>query len=815
MVDKPGIKIKLFLCILAFVLLHCSPLLARQKTIHVAAAIYEPFVMEKDGKLTGFDVDLLELICRLHGIDYTITLTSFQGMLDMVKDGQADMAIGCVYVTDERRQWFNYTEPYLEGGLVLAIRADTSVSSINGLQVGVKHDATGEQYIQRLIDDGNVIRLRDYTSTLDSFRALNTEKVDAVLNNFYNSVFLIQRNFAGEITLARNIWGIKMMDRREIGFPVAREKAWLKELLDMEIEHLKRSGSFDSLYSKWFTVPYPVSGLRYLLIIVFILLTAAVTSVLVIRYRNRKMRTHYLRQTETHFHQLVNSLPVGIFIIREGTIIMTNNEGARILGAAGTGDTTGTGIDSFYNSYTILYNDEQSVSCDSIHEFLKEPPSGTDAAGIPVYNASWARKDGNSISLVIRSRQVKWMDGHAYELVAHDMSILLDLHEERENLREQLTQSQKFEAIGQLAGGIAHDFNNILTVIQGYAELISAMSSEDNSRENARIITESCQRASDLTTKLLTFSRRSSYKTMPVHLHNVLEEITTIIQRTFPRNVTIISEANAGEDLVFGNANQLHQAIMNICINSRDAMPDGGTITIATDNITLTRNKTTRFGMIEPGNYIKMSITDNGSGIENAKIKRIFEPFYTTKPSGKGTGLGLSMSYGTVSQHNGFIDVESAPGKGTTFSLFFPLHEGPEEVSPGMHIPLEETTSGEGEVVIIDDEKYILDYLGRVVVEAGYSVHRFSNPVEGLEYIQSHADSVDGVLLDMMMPHMQGEEVFNGIKETGKNIPVIIMSGYTSENTPNQMLEKGAAAYIAKPIRSVQLLRTMKEIISR
>ncbi|MFW5770448.1 MAG: transporter substrate-binding domain-containing protein [Spirochaetota bacterium] len=801
--------------IIIFFIIMCTSLHARQKEIHVAASIYEPFVIEKDGRLSGFDVDLLELICRINDIKYTITLTSFQNMLQMVKDGHADMAIGCIYMTESRMKDFAYSQPYLEGGLVMAVQSQAIVDGLEGAKIGVKHNATGDLYVQSLVDKGRVVQARRYKSTMESFRALQKGEVDIVLNNFYNSIFLIQRYFPGEISLAKDMWGVKIIDQHNIGFAINTDKQWLNHLVNDELAEMKKSGIFDTLYSKWFTVPYPVSSLYYLLMAAGILISVVLLSAAISRYRNRKMRIRYQHQTGRHFKTLVKDLPVGIFLIRDGNIIMTNREGLRLLGTSRLEDALNSEVDAFFSEYTILYNEEQSESCSRLSHFLNEPPSGTDTSGVPVYNANWIRSDGNTISLIIRSRLVDWLDGHAHELVIQDMSTFISLHDEKEKLHEQLTQSQKFEAVGKLAGGIAHDFNNILTVIQGYAELITVAEENNESGVNAKIITESCQRASDLTSKLLTFSRRSSYKTVPLHLHEIIDEIIIIIRRTFPRSITIKVHADAGDDLVFGNANQVHQSIMNIAINARDAMPDGGTLTMSTDNTTINRKKITKFGIIKPGKYIRLRITDTGSGIPHEQITHIFEPFFTTKANGKGTGLGLSLAYGTVSQHKGFIDVDSRSLAGTTFTIYFPLYDGPQQLENEEKIATDPKITGEGNVVIIDDELYITNYLQRVISDAGYSVTTFTSPLDALDYIQLQHEKIDILLLDMIMPHMQGDEVFDRVKNIKKDLPVIIMSGFTSKNTPNQMLERGAAAFISKPIQLDHLLRIVKDVLEK
>jgi len=799
--------------IIIFFIIMSTALHARQRKIHVAASVYEPFVIEKEGRLSGFDVDLLELICRINDIEYTITLTSFQDMLQMVKDGHADMAIGCIYMTDSRKKDFDYSQPYLEGGLVMAVQPQAIVNGLDGARIGVKKNATGDLYVQSLVDDGRVVQARRYKSTIESFRALQKGEVDIVLNNFYNSIFLIQRYFPGDISLAKDMWGVKIVDRHNIGFAINSEKKWLNQIVNDELTKMKKSGIFDSLYSKWFTVPYPVSALYYLLIVTGILIAGVVLSAAIIRYRNRKTRIQYLHQTSRHFKTLVQDLPVGIFLVRDRNIIMTNREGLRLLGVSRLEDALDREVDTFFSEYTILYNEEQSESSNSLSHFLNEPPSGTDSSGVPVYNASWIRSDGNTISLIIRSRLVYWLDGYAHELVIQDMSTFHHLHNEKEKLHEQLTQSQKFEAVGKLAGGIAHDFNNILTVIQGYAELIAVAEENNESGVNAKIITESCQRASDLTSKLLTFSRRSNYKTMPLHLNEITNEVDIIIRRTFPRTITINVHSDAGDDLVFGNANQLHQSIMNIAINARDAMPDGGTLTITTDNTTIHRKRITKFGIIEPGKYIRLLITDTGSGIPHEQITHIFEPFFTTKADGKGTGLGLSLAYGTVSQHKGFIDVDSRPRAGTSFTIYFPLYDGPELIENEETITTYTPIKGEGNVVIIDDELYITNYLQRVISDAGYGVKTFTSPLDGLHHIQLHHEQIDILLLDMIMPQMQGDEIFERVRKIRNDLPVIIMSGFTSKNTPNQILERGAAAFISKPIQLDHLLRTIKEVL--
>jgi PAS domain S-box-containing protein len=394
-----------------------------------------------------------------------------------------------------------------------------------------------------------------------------------------------------------------------------------------------------------------------------------------------------------------------------------------------------------------------------------------------------------------------------------EITNLLCLREDitqRKRLEEDLRQSQKMESLGTLAGGIAHDFNNLLAVINGYAEL-STMHPNDTSlhQKSLREIKKATQRAIGLVRQILTFSRKAQVHFAPVDINQLLRELIALLSETFPRKVTFNMSLLEGMPSLLADQNQLQQVVMNLCVNARDAMPDGGTISISTS--LLGGDQLSQKGAARDKKYICLQVSDTGIGIPPEFKARIFEPFFTTKKGSDGTGLGLAVVYGIVASHHGFIEVDSIPGNGSTFKILMPA-----DAAGGVVPASSEVSSfpeGTETLLIVDDEDAIRNILRTAFTRKGYTVVSASNGLEAIEILSDRSHSIDAVLLDINMPGASGVDVVRTIKAFRSELPVLILSGHINTDTRNVLEQLGQADFVSKPYRLDELGRRIRIMI--
>ncbi len=402
--------------------------------------------------------------------------------------------------------------------------------------------------------------------------------------------------------------------------------------------------------------------------------------------------------------------------------------------------------------------------------------------------------DGAGFTTYVSATTLRDESGFPIAILIH----VNDITRQKE-LELQLTQAQKLDSIGQLAGGIAHDFNNMLGAISGYADMLRQRlgSSDPNLEKYASRILEAARRSADLTAKLLAFARRGTVEMAPVDLHATILDVFAILEHTIDRRITIVKKLDAPVATVVGDRTQLQNAILNLAVNARDAMPDGGTMAFTTRLVKAEEApwRGTRPAHI-PTHFIKLSVGDTGIGMDEPTLQRIFEPFFTTKQLGKGTGLGLASVYGTLEAHRGLIDVKSRPNEGSTFSIFLPLKvsEVAQTVSTSHDVH-----HGSGTILIVDDEQLVREMASDMLTSVGYTVVTCNDGTEAVAYFAAHATGVDLVLLDMIMPKMGGYDCYQQLKWINPHVRVIVSSGYSVNDQAQQLITAGAAGFVQKP----------------
>jgi signal transduction histidine kinase/ActR/RegA family two-component response regulator len=380
-------------------------------------------------------------------------------------------------------------------------------------------------------------------------------------------------------------------------------------------------------------------------------------------------------------------------------------------------------------------------------------------------------------------------------------------------LEAQLFQAQKMEAVGTLAGGIAHDFNNLLQVIQGYTEVLQNEVGQNKSSIKALLkIHRSAKRGADLTRQLLTFSRKVQSERRPLDLNHEVEQLKKLLERTIPKMIEIELYLSESPTVVSADPIQIEQTIMNLTVNAKDAMPEGGKIVIETERVRLDEQFCKTHLGARPGEYVLLSISDTGHGMDREILDHVFEPFYTTKDVGKGTGLGLAMVYGIVKNHEGYILCYSEVSTGTTFKIYLPAMEqcGQKQIADEME---EFFKGGDETILLVDDEEYVRELGVELLTDAGYKVLTATDGEEGLELYRKEQKNVDLVILDLVIPGMGGKKCYEEILKVNPNAKILVVSGYSANGPGKEAIEAGVKSFVGKPFDVSHLLETIREIL--
>ncbi|MCK4538889.1 MAG: response regulator [Candidatus Krumholzibacteria bacterium] len=432
---------------------------------------------------------------------------------------------------------------------------------------------------------------------------------------------------------------------------------------------------------------------------------------------------------------------------------------------------------------------------------------------LPVKNieVTVTRKDGSGTNLIFSMSPGK---DESPENI-HYIQIFLD-NSEKKHLQRLLMHSQKMETIGEMAGGIAHDFNNLLEGVLGYTTFMMDLIENEHELYNyLEIIKKSAKKAADLTNRLLALSRSRNNSKSQLNCNNMLRDVTKLLERTIDKKISL--ELNLEKDLraIKGELTQLESALLNICFNARDAMPGGGKLIISSDNVLIDETYPRLSLKMEPGNYVKIAISDTGIGMDEETVEKIFEPFFTTKKRGEGTGLGLNMVYGIIDNHGGFINVYSEMGKGTTFNIYLKAeeNEAPEQDEERDETPFER---GNGEtVLIIDDEPMVLDIGYEMLEKLGYKAMTAGEASRGMKYFKERQKDIDIVLLDIIMPGVDGKEVLREIRVIRPDVPVILSSGYDKSVLTGELSIDDCTTFMQKPYSMEDLGRALHNALGK
>ncbi|RDH47357.1 hybrid sensor histidine kinase/response regulator [Fischerella thermalis] len=429
------------------------------------------------------------------------------------------------------------------------------------------------------------------------------------------------------------------------------------------------------------------------------------------------------------------------------------------------------------------------------------------ALSILMKNRAWEgelqqiTKTGQEITVESRWTLVKDFDNTTQCFLVVNTDIT-----QKKLLESQFLRAQRLESIGTLASGIAHDLNNVLAPILMTAQLLESQLDDERSKRLLPILISNAKRGANLVKQVLSFTRGMEGDRTLLQLKHIVREIQQVIRETFPKSIDVSTSIPPSLWTIYGDATQLHQVLMNLCVNARDAMPNGGTLTICAENFLVDENYARMHLDAQVGAYVAITVADTGVGIAPEIIDRIFEPFYTTKEFGKGTGLGLSTVLGIVKSHGGFVSVYSEVGKGSQFKVFLPAQQTPESLEE----PEKELPTGNGELIlVVDDEDSIRDITKTSLETHNYKAITASDGIEAIALYAEHRDEISVVLTDMLMPSMDGLTTIRTLKKINPNVKIIAVSGLASTEKVNAAADIGVKAFLSKPYTAKQLLQTI------
>ena len=501
-----------------------------------------------------------------------------------------------------------------------------------------------------------------------------------------------------------------------------------------------------------------------------------------------------LRQSEERYRELFENANDIIYTHDlAGNFTSTNKAAERVLG--------------YSNDEVVRLNVRDLVAPEQLEtaqQMIARKVAGD--ASRTEYELQVCAKSGRRVTLEVNTRLVL-REGAIVGVqgIARDVT-------ERKRLEWQLAQSQKMEAVGQLAGGIAHDFNNLLTAILGNAQL--AQLGEPVSDELRECLTEiagASHRAGALTRQLLVFSRQEQINRRPTSLPGTLGDFMKMLRRIIGEHIDVRLVMAPDVPSVLADPAQIEQVVLNLAVNARDAMPAGGRLDIEVDQVTLTQPEGSSGDAVPPGRYARLRFTDTGCGIRADVRQRIFEPFFTTKPVGEGTGLGLAVVYGIVRQHDGAIDVVSTPGEGTCFTVYLPAIDREVPVAPERRAA--GVSRGSGTVLVAEDEVALRRLTERVLTDLGYTVIVAEDGVKALELSHAHGDDIDLLLVDIVMPGKGGRDVYAAVRALGSNVPVVFMTGYSSDVAPHALGSDTGCRVLYKPYDLGELAAVVREVL--
>ncbi len=770
---------------------------------------YPPYVyLDDSGNPSGFSIDIFKAVAEVMGLEATITLGPWYDVRDDLEAGRVDMLIGMI-LSEERAQYVDFTRPHITIYHSMFVRKGSDIASIDDLRgrdVIVQQGDIMDDYIRELgIADG-VITVE---SPAEGLRLLALGLHDCFLGEKLQSLLAIERYGLDNVAAT----GVPLFPRK-FCFAVRDGDRELLDKLNAGLAVIARTGAYDEIYERWFGLVEPEHVplrkiLAYILIAIapVVLIAAALalwtwslrrqvgikTESLRRELAERRKAEDALRASEDKYRSLFeNSRDALGLALPDGGIIDVNRSWLELFGY--------TRDEVIGKDVRMLYPDPAD------REKLKTALETTGY--LRDYEVGMRKKDGSPLICLVTATVRYNPDGDVlyYQTNTHDIT-------QQRNLERQFLQSQKMETVGRLAGGIAHDFNNLLSVIIGNADLLLNNLPPDNpmTRELGDIM-ETALRAADLVRQLMAFSRSQISNPKRLNLNMVIDDMDRMLRRLIGEHIMLSEQPSEGLWDIHADITQIQQVVTNLVVNARDAIPENGVITISTANLTIAPGDTCHDARLGPGEYVTLTVEDDGEGIDPDVLPKIFDPFFTTKRDGKGTGLGLSTSYGIARQHGGAVAVRSEIGAGTAFTLIIPRCD--DALPTGeTTVPEPESMSGTEHIFVVEDDDAVRKMIVSVLSRFGYAVTQASDGVEALAMLgEDPGLTFDLVLSDIVMPNMNGAVFAEQLKARRPGVKILFMSGYTEERFSGDIVSDGLR-FIRKPFKPSELTRAIRDIL--
>ena len=779
---------------------------AEPRVVRVGAFNYYPAIFrDNDGVVKGFYVDALADIAQKENIRFEYVYGSWNEGLERIKSGEVDVLTSAAYTAD-RAKFLDYTvTPLLTvwGELYTPLSSGIDdIREVQGKKIAVmKGDFNAHNFIalvQKFHISCEFVELPGFD---DVFKAVASGLADAgVVNNTYG--------VATQAEYGLRSTGI-IFNPFDIFFAVAKDKNQpLLALLESNLANWRHQADspYNKARNKWLhpksTVIVTPNWVVPAIVACALLALVAVVFVVVLRKQVRR-KTASIVESAEKYKGLSDRLDAILTAVPDILMEVDVNRvytWANIAGIQFFGDAVvGTEAARYFAGEQDTYQKTQPL---------------LDGSEQVIYLESWQRRKDGEIRLLgwwckaVLDEEGRVTGGLS---TARDITESKLAEDERVKLEGQLHQAQKMESIGRLAGGIAHDFNNMLSVILGHAE-ITLMRIDPNQPvyTSLKEISRAAERSADLTRQLLGFARKQPVAPEVIDLNESLAGLLSMLQRLIGENIQISWKPGSNLWSVMMDSSQIDQIMANLCVNARDAITDLGTISIATENCSI-EDSNSNPSYVSPGDYVRILVSDTGPGMDEATLEHIFEPFFTTKGIGEGTGLGLATVYGIVKQNNGFINVWSEPGAGTTFTLYFPRHQGAVEQAVEKGVKL--IQQGRETILLVEDEPAILEMTAMILTELGYNVLKAVTASDAIRMAREHGGEIDLLLSDVIMPEMNGRDLANNLHFSYPEMKRLFMSGYTADIISSHGVLYGGIHFIQKPFQLSVLAAKLREVL--
>jgi two-component system, cell cycle sensor histidine kinase and response regulator CckA len=775
--------------------------------------------VDANGQAKGFLIDILEYIGSKEGWRLEYIPGSLAECLERLKRGEIDLAVGIEYSRERNRVYdFTYEDIFTDWGVAYT-QEDSDINQIvnfDNKKIAVVHDDIHYQNLRNLAKQLKLkcrfVEAYEYDAVL---KLIERKKVDAgVVNRLYGL------EFEKDYRVSRSPI---IFSHTEVHFAVPKKKHRdLIRAIDKHLAPLKSDKH--SIYHqaldkwtptnvkwqlpKWFMgILAAAGGLLLLFFVTGLILRAQVkTKTAELFLVNEEMRAEIAERKRVEEALRLTQFSVD----KAGDAVFWMGPDAKFIYVNDTACSS------------LGYSREELLSM-RVHDIDPNFPEiawpehwqEVRRRGAFIVESQHRTREGKVFPVEIKVNYLEF-EGEEYNCAfARDITERQEAEKEKERMQVQLRQAQKMEAVGTLAGGIAHDFNNLLQAVQGYAQLLLLRKDgDDDGQRELQQIVRAAERGADLTQQLLTFSRKVESELQPIDFNREVENVRLLLERTIPKMIEV--EFRLAEDLKMVNADsgQVEQILMNLVVNAKDAMPDGGKLVVETANVTLDQDYCRIHRVANPGNYVQLTVTDTGHGIDKMTIEHIFEPFYTTKETGKGTGLGLATVYGIVKSHNGHIVCYSEPDEGTTFKIHLPTIDSTQEARKAEdHLTAPE--GGSETILLVDDEEPIRSLGTQILEEFGYTVLTAADGESALRLYSEEQEKIDLVILDLIMPGMGGKLCLVELLKINLEAKVAIASGYSPDGPTKEILKNGAKGFISKPYDLRQMLRVVREVLDQ